>query len=180
LDKNIETGRISHAVQSVNMHPDWNTLTESFDADIAVLVLEVEVVFGKFIQPVCMPNLESNIESAVTGIVVGYGKSEDDTKIHENIPKMLRSQIHNNVNCFQDNRALARISSGRTFCGGPGNGIGVCRGDSGGGLYVTDGRAYYLRGIVSSSLIDGRYGCDVDTFSVFTDVLKFADWIYSI
>jgi secreted trypsin-like serine protease len=162
------------------MHPDWNTLTESFDADIAVLVLESNVAFSRYIQPVCLLSSSSNLAAADSGVVVGYGKSEDETKIHENIPKMLSSQIHSNPHCFLDNRALARISSGRTFCGGPGRGIGVCRGDSGGGLYVTDGNAYYLRGIVSSSLIGGQYGCDVDTYSVFTDILKFINWINGI
>ncbi|CAG9811221.1 unnamed protein product [Chironomus riparius] len=180
LDRTVETGRISHAVQSANIHPDWNTLTESFDADIAVLVMETEAVYSRYIQPVCLLGPLSSIIATASGVVVGYGKSEDETKIHENIPKILNSQIHNNPFCFQDNRALARISSGRTFCGGPGRGIGVCRGDSGSGLYVTDGSAYYLRGIVSSSLIGGQYGCDVDTYSVFTDALKFMDWINEI
>ncbi|XP_070493054.1 uncharacterized protein [Chironomus tepperi] len=177
LDKTVETGRQSHAVQSINIHPDWNTLTESFDADLSVLVLESEALLSRYIQPVC---LFSSLPNFVSGVVVGYGKSEDGTKIHENIPRILNSQIHNNPYCFQDNRALARISSGRTFCGGPGRGIGVCNGDSGSGLYVTDGTTYYLRGVVSSSLIGGPYGCDVDTYSVFTDVLKFVDWINGI
>ncbi|XP_070504112.1 serine protease gd-like, partial [Chironomus tepperi] len=161
LDKRIEVGRASHAVQSINMHPDWNTLTESYDADIAVLVLDSEVTFSGYIKPICL----TRASSASTGVVVGYGKSEDGTKIHENIPKMIETPIHSNKDCFENNQALAALSSGRTFCGGPGRGVGVCNGDSGSGLFVSDGTSYYLQGVVSSSLIGGPYGCNVDTYS---------------
>ncbi|XP_070493055.1 uncharacterized protein [Chironomus tepperi] len=176
LDKKVEVGRASHAVQSINMHPDWNTLTQAFDADIAVLVVDREVTLSEYIQPICI----IQATSASTGVVVGYGVSEDGTKKHENIPKILETPIHSNKDCFKNNEALAGLSSGRTFCGGTGTGIGVCRGDSGSGLIVTDGTTYYLRGIVSSSLIGGPYGCDVDTYSVFTDVTKYIDWINNV
>jgi len=125
-----------------------------------------------------MPN--SNVAAIKTGIVVGFGRSEDETKVHENIPKMLETPIHSNEDCFLHNYLLVKLSSRRTFCGGTGTGIGVCKGDSGSGLFVTDGTAYYLRGIVSSSLIGGRYGCDVDVYSVFTDVTKYIEWINGI
>ena len=118
--------------------------------------------------------------SISSGVVIGYGKSEDETKVHENIPKILDTPIHTNEHCFLEHQSLLKISSKRTFCGGSGTGTGVCRGDSGGGLFVTDGSAYYLRGIVSSSIIGGRYGCDVDVYSVFTDVTKYTDWINGI
>ncbi|XP_070501791.1 serine protease gd-like [Chironomus tepperi] len=176
LDKKVEVGRASHAVQSINVHPDWNTLTQAFDADIAVLVLDIEVTFSGFIQPICLVQASS----ASTGVVVGYGKSEDGTKKHENIPKILETPIHSNEDCFLNNFLLAKLSSKRTFCGGTGTRIGVCRGDSGNGLFVTDGTTYYLRGVVSSSLIGGPYGCDVDTYSVFTDVTKYIDWINNV
>jgi len=180
LDNSIEIGRASHAVYSINIHQDWNTLTQSFDSDIAVLVLERDVTFNEHIQPICLVIPNSNTASIVTGSVVGYGKSEDESKLHENIPKILATPIHSNQDCFNNNEGLALISSGRTFCGGTGTGVGVCTGDSGSGLIVTDGNAFYLRGIVSSSLLNAKRGCDVDTYAVFTDVTKFVDWINGI
>ncbi|KAL7013251.1 hypothetical protein ACKWTF_015299 [Chironomus riparius] len=180
LNNPYEIGRAFHAVYSINVHPDWNTLTQSYDADIAVLVLEKDVTFSENVQPICMPIPNSKVTTISSGSVIGYGKSEDTTKIHENIPKILSTPIHSNPNCFADNDGLALISSGRTFCGGSGRGIGVCTGDSGSGLIVTDGSAYYLRGIVSSSLLNANRGCDVDTYAVFTDVTKFIDWINGI
>ncbi|XP_070501502.1 uncharacterized protein [Chironomus tepperi] len=176
LNKKVEIGRAFHAVQSINMHPDWNTLTESYDADIAVLVLDTEVNFSRFIQPICL----ARTSSASTGVVVGYGKSEDGSKDLENIPKILETPIHSNEDCFLKNYLLAQLSSKRTFCGGTGTGSGVCIGDSGNGLFVTDGTSYYLRGIVSASLLNVNRECDVDTYSVFTDVTKYIDWINNL
>ncbi|XP_070493066.1 uncharacterized protein [Chironomus tepperi] len=178
LNNHYEPGRGIFSVQSINMHPDWNPHAESFDADITVLVLENEVIFGTNIQPICLPN--SNITAVEIGFVVGYGKSEDDTKVHENIPKIIEVPIHKNEDCFLNNYLLAKLSSRRTFCGGTGTGIGVCNGDSGSGLIVTDGSAYYFRGVVSSSLLNANRECNVDTYSVFTDVTKYIDWINGV
>lgn len=180
MDNPIEIGRTYHAVQNINVHPDWNTLTQAYDADIAVLVLEKDVTFNEHVQPICMPISNSNIETITSGSVVGYGKSEDETKVHENIPKILATPIHNNRDCFADNENLILFSSGRTFCGGTGKGIGVCLGDSGSGLIVFNRDSFYLRGVVSSSLIGGPFGCDVNAYAIFTDVLKFVDWINEI
>lgn len=167
-------------MQSIHIHPNWNSQAESFDADIAVLILEEKVQFSRFIQPICLMDPTSFLTSVNNGIVVGHGKSEDKTKIHENIPRILSLPIHKNDDCFLKNIYLTKISSRRTFCGGEGRGVGVCRGDSGSGLYVTYGNTFYIRGIVSSSLFTGTHECDVNTFSVFTDILHYTDWVNSI
>ncbi|XP_070501805.1 uncharacterized protein [Chironomus tepperi] len=177
LDKKFEIGRASHALQRINVHPDWNAFTQAYDADIAVLVLDTEVTFNEFIQPIC---LVQATKSELAGVVVGYGKSEDRTKKHENIPKIIDTPIHSNDDCLIENSDLTTISSGRTFCGGTGTGVGVCNGDSGSGLFVTDGTSYYLSGIVSSSLKTISNECDVDTYSVFTNVTKYIDWINGV
>jgi secreted trypsin-like serine protease len=180
LNNSIEIGRTPYAIQSVNIHPEWSIHSESFDADIAVLVVETEVIYNKYIQPACVIYPNTNEVTITKGLVVGFGQSEDTTKVHENIPKVLEMPIHKNEDCFFEHKALLSISSKRTFCAGTGHGIGVCRGDSGGGLYVFQYGAYALRGIVSSSLIGGPYGCDVDAYSVFTDVINYIDWINEI
>lgn len=180
LNNSIEIGRTPYAIQSVNIHPEWSSHSENFDADIAVLVLETEVTYNKYILPSCVAFSGSNEAAITKGIVVGFGQSEDTTKVHETIPKVLEMPIHSNDDCFFKFHALLKLSSKRTFCGGTGTGIGVCRGDSGGGLFVYENGAFSLRGIISSSLIGGPYGCDVDVYSVFTDVTKYVDWINKV
>ena len=67
----------------------------------------------------------------------------------------------------------------RTFCGGPGDGRGICVGDSGSGLYVLYNNRYYLRGIASAAAATNVNDCDINTFSVFTDAKDFCGWIQS-
>ncbi|XP_070506782.1 serine protease gd-like [Chironomus tepperi] len=180
LNNSLEIGRTANAIQSVTVHPDWDTISSSFDADIAVLVLETEVVFNEFIQPACIIIPGTDVVAVTTGIIIGYGHSEDTTKIQENIPKVLEMPIHTNEDCFMKFPSLERQSSERTFCAGFDNGVGACRGDNGNGLFVTDGNAYYLRGILSVVIINGYNGCDVIDFSILTDVTKYIDWIVRV
>jgi len=180
LSKRYEVGRIPYAVQSINIYRDWNPNTETNDADIAVMVLETEVTFSKYIKPICLMDSSSSLAKKTEGVVVGYGKDEDPQKLHLNIPKSISMPIHQNEDCFLKYPSLVTLSSKRTFCAGSGDGTGVCLGDSGSGLVVTDGIAYYLRGIVSASLVNTTYECDVDAYSIFTNVLKFTDWINTV
>ena len=178
LNNPYEAGRFNFPIQNIKIHPDWNPNADSYNADIAVLVLEHEIIFWSSVQPICLP--DSKIVAITKGYVVGYGVSEDETKVHENIPKVIETPIQKNEDCFVKDKSLAKLSSNQTFCGGTGTGVGVCKGDSGSGLVVNYTGTYYLRGIVSSGLKGGKYVCDVDTYSIFTDVTKYIDWINSI
>lgn len=53
-------------------------------------------------------------------------------------------------------------------------------GDSGGGLYTSRGTKQYIRGIVSSSLFRTDGSCDVNRYSVFTNVAKYSNWINGV
>jgi len=178
LDNIVEAGRVSCAVQRIHIHGDWNPQTVSYDADIAVLILEREVGFNEHIQPICMIKSNSKITSLTYGRVVGNGKS-GGAEDYERIPKVLKIPIQTDKQCIIKDSYFMFQLSGRTFCGGSANGSGNCSGDSGSGFIVSYASAYYLRGIVSSSLVT-EFGCDVYSFSVFTDALKFFDWIQSI
>lgn len=178
LNRAVEVGRETVPVSKINIHPDWNPFTGSYDADIALLELDHAITFNQFIKPVCLWESQ-NDPSTTSGVVVGYGKSEDKSKNHENIPKKLQIPIHTQEKCFLTFPILANISSTRTLCGGAGNGRGVCVGDSGGGLFVKISNVYYLRALVSSSLITTSDECDVNSYSVFTNVWKYKSWIKS-
>lgn len=112
--------------------------------------------------------------SITEGIAVGYGINENGTV--SNIARMIRSPIISHRDCSKSEIHQALLSH-RGFCGGYANGTGVCAGDSGSGLYVLHNGKYYLRGIVSASLYGFAFGCNVDEHAIFTDVLKFYDWI---
>lgn len=154
-------------------------MINSFDADISLLEFEAGIIqFGANVQPICLWDSEKE-PTAKEGIVTGWGRSEDKTREHQNLPKLLTVPIQTNEQCFLGTQALVELSSIRTFCAGLGNGSGVCSGDSGGGMFIKLGIVHYLRGIVSSSLIKNNE-CDVSRNAVYTNVLKFRDWIDGI
>jgi len=177
FDDKLESSRIVSDINEIIIHSDWETETEKYDADISILKLTKEVQFTAFIQPICLIEPDSELITISSGIFVGYGISEDTSKSHENIPKIIETPIHTNSKCFLTNYQLARFSSERTFCGGRGDGTGVCIGDAGFGLSVVDKNTFYFRGVLSSSLLDDQFNCDVNSYAIYTDIPKYYDWI---
>ncbi|KAL7013184.1 hypothetical protein ACKWTF_015240 [Chironomus riparius] len=176
LSNSIEVGRVPYAVKAINIHSDWNPYTTSYDADIAVLVLDHDVIFNNYIQPICMTSTDPRIVEMTEGAVVGNGKGGEANE-YEKIPKILKMPIQTARHCTEKDSTFQQLLTGRTFCAGSGTGQGVCTGDSGSGFIVQIGNSFYLRGIVSASLGDSILGCDVDSYSVFTDALKYINWI---
>ncbi|XP_070504760.1 thioester-containing protein 1 allele R1-like [Chironomus tepperi] len=173
-----EPGRVYSEISSINVHEDWNTTSESHDADIAMLTLKENVRFSSYIQPICLIPPESNIAEITYGYAVGYGLNENRNL--ENVLKYVKMPIElSNEECFYTNHVLLSLSSRRTFCAGDRNGSGVCQGDSGNGLFVKYRGVHYLRGIVSASIADPE-GCDTYNYAVFTNVIKFHEWIKNI
>jgi len=177
FSKTEEEGRVTACVNSVNIHPDWNTIVQNFDSDIAVLELDDEVQFSNFIRPICLANERSEISQASVGTVVGFGKTE--TGEISNIANKLDMPIRIYHDCTKNSENHRNLVSARTFCGGPVDGRGVCSGDSGGGVYVLHNGQFYLRGLVSATLLNNYLECDVYKEAIFTDVMRFYDWIKS-
>ena len=127
----------------------------------------------------CLPKVSAPLKNFNYGVVVGFGKSETSGP-HENIPKKAETPIKSSDDCYSEFPSLLNIASHRTFCGGFANGTGSCTGDSGGGLTVVQDDVHYLRGIVSASLHATEYGCDVKSYSIFTDIRFFVNFIKGV
>lgn len=178
IDRKIETGRSSLSPSRIVVHDEWNHKTERYDSDIAMLILENEVTPSKFVNPICLWRSPSHLAAKI-GTVAGWGQSADKSKYYEPVPTMLKVPIHTNEDCYLKNPLLAKLSSKRTFCAGSGNGTGVCLGDSGHGLFVRLANVFYLKGIVSSSMIDDGT-CDVYNYAIYTNVNMYSRWISNL
>jgi len=177
ISRSNEKGRVTSNVETIRVHSDWNVEVDSYDADIAILILEKEVQFNSYIQPICLDGKQSKISKSIGGVAVGFGKTE--TGHVSNIAKKLDVPIMDYHKCSKKKDILQYLLSSRTFCGGPGDGRGVCEGDSGSGLFIAHNNRFYLRGITSASTVNSVNECDVNTFSVFTDATNFCGWIRS-
>ncbi|KAG5677955.1 hypothetical protein PVAND_007668 [Polypedilum vanderplanki] len=175
LSENYERGAIDAYANDIFIHPNWKYYNTDYDSDIAVIKLTTPVIFNDVIMPICMwSSSRSSSYQTGAGIVAGFGRSERGGK-HENIAREIEVKIKTNEECFLKKAELAKISSLNTFCAGNDHG-GVCRGDSGSGLYINHQNRWYLQGIVSSSLVDNNE-CDTSNDAVYTNVAKFIDWI---
>jgi Trypsin len=114
-------------VNKIVIHPDWKPNEVRYDADIALLQLENPTTFSDLIQPVCLPQSNLNV-FALTGRVVGWGKSENSGK-HELKPKQVEIPSYGNEDCFFADYKFAQFGSPRTFCAGE-RGKTPCQGES--------------------------------------------------
>lgn len=182
LHKDREPGALSKVVVKSYIHEDWNIQTENYDADIALLEIDVPITYSNFINRICLWYGDDSLNEA-EGIIVGWGVN-NSTQIdrHSNGPLQMVVPVIDSKKCWLDHHPLLKLSSNRTICGGPRDGIqSPCVGDSGSGLYVksknktTD--VFFLRGLVSSTLNDEKKNCNTRTYAVYTDIFMFTDWI---
>ena len=181
LSVDNEVGSKRHSILDIIIHQDWNQNETSYDADISLLFLFESVTFNDNVKPICLP--EPSIEDVVgNGSVVGWGYSEHSKIEADKLPNKIVVPSVSPTQCFLKFPALANVASFRTFCGGYENlERGPCLGDSGGGFYLRDSSHWAIRGIVSSSLMDhDKGGCDVNKYSIYTNVGKFVYWIRNL
>lgn len=69
LNSTTELDSVTRNVVEIFVHRDWRTGNDKYDADLAILVLEQEVTFSHFIQPVCLTD-ETKIAEYEDGYVV--------------------------------------------------------------------------------------------------------------
>jgi hypothetical protein len=131
--KNFEYNVFHSNVKTLSFHNDWKQHTDSYDGDIALLLLEKYVEFSSNIQPICLPPLEWKDKVLEEGKIAGWGLSERSgfTKVEEIPRKTKINAPPTNEDCFLMYKELVPLSSNRTFCAG-GNNTGPCTGDSGG------------------------------------------------
>lgn len=169
-------------ITDIILHPDWDPLGESYDADIALLELRNAIVFSSLISPICLWPMDAHITK---GTVISWTDPEESDPgfwnnqhdVMHNYPRQFNMPIRSNAECLLKQSRFNDVSSERTYCAG-GLNSGPCLevGNSGASMAVETNGKFFLRGIVSASFIDIA-GCDNITFTLFTDVAKHESWI---
>lgn len=126
-----ETGSIVSNVKEIILHSDYKRNGESYDADIAILIMTKKVEFNEVVRPACLWPPTNGIQDVEgkKGTVVGWGKEANN--VVSNIPKKVELPIVNSITCVQTSESLSKAISNRTFCAGTLDGNGPCHGDSG-------------------------------------------------
>jgi secreted trypsin-like serine protease len=184
LDNEEERAK-AHRVSKIVLHEDWDLDPDSFDADVVLLLLDEKVDLSRssFVGVVCLPPSSSGPVIG-NGTMSGWGVSEwseANKKTHSMTPNDLKLPAVTNDQCTDANDRFHELISNRTFCAGFVNqNKSACQGDSGSGFWQFDRtqKGFSLIGIVSGSIKSGgESACNINTYSVFSDVGKFVDWI---
>ncbi|XP_053687032.1 serine protease 53-like [Sabethes cyaneus] len=168
------------SVAEVHVHSDFETNRN----DIALLVLKSTVQYSDYVIPICLDRKansrdEANKLEGLRGSVTGWGQLANGS-----LPRQLRTAempIVSHLECVQNDPVLfGRFLNPSVFCAGDKNGTSVCKGDSGGGMYVSEGDRWILKGIVSFSGLDKHSNCDTSKFVVFANVVYHHSWISNL
>lgn len=171
-----EIGRKIVAVESFSFHEKFTGSIEPFTYDVAVLKLQEDVNFNKYIYPVCIPKQFDKFEMIKNGIIIGY-KDNITAYRPENEPILFKNPIHDTDKCIRKFPDLLGMLSNNTFCGGNANGIGLCGSGGGVGMTILVDGVHFLRGILVGALPDYMNICNLFAYQVFTDIKFFTSFI---
>lgn len=161
-------------------HPDYmKGMDATYDADIAVIVMTKSVKYTEYIRPICLWKGEDESLVNQEGWVVGWGRDENGQTVTPE-PRRTITPIVSDSMCLRSSDTFRYITSNRTFCAGKRDGTGPCNGDSGSGLAIQRHNRWTLKGLVSLAVLDtDKNICNLNEYVVYTDVVKFMEWIIS-
>ena len=150
-----ENAEQAFGVNSFYVHSQFGNGT-SFANDIALLQLRVRrgdgIEFGRFVQPACLPEADTNYEPNTECEVSGWGQTADGAPISETLGGASVPLVSDGF-CSALEVHQVRFVPGRMFCAGLiTGGPDACGGDSGGPLVCRDptNDRFVAFGIVSS------------------------------
>jgi len=155
------------------VHEDYPDSDYEIHDDVALLKLSEKLKFGKYVQPICLPEQGYSFKTAQPFVAVGWGSLEEggwgpDKLQQVEIPKMADAL------CARKDYYGDAFTQGKEICAGiPKGGKDACQGDSGGGLVFKKDGKWFQGGIVSWG-----YGCARKKKpGLYTNVPRYINWI---
>ncbi|XP_076821725.1 mannan-binding lectin serine protease 1-like [Clavelina lepadiformis] len=186
-DEGGSTHARSVGVADVIRHPDFNRATQNFD--VALLELKETITMNDYIRPICIPRTQQEfnlLKNGTAGYVAGWGLNLQFRPAI--VLQVVKLPVVNTTYCVDRiaqsaQAANATIGSfnvtNNHFCAGYSHGqlISTCGGDSGGSWMLSKGmNKFYSFGLVSFGISATKCGVSA-TYTAFTKVPQFVDWI---
>lgn len=179
-DWNLKTDqeRLPHVdreVMDIIPHPYYSS--SSRENNIALLILELRIPFGRHIVPICLPRPNAHFEQA-SCLVSGWGSKNSASIGYSQVLKKISLRILSRQECISRLTPLDLVNDFGTtnICAGGERNIDTCLGDGGAPLVCPIRGAsnrYYQAGIVA-------WGSDCGIENVpgaYTNVAMFWSWI---
>lgn len=153
-------------VDQIFRHPDWNARTLA--NDLTILRLNKPVELNRYVQPVCLPGPDPQINSDV--ILIGWGAEHlegSTSDVLQQTQVKVIGQCYKYWNQFDEENQICVAQKT--------NGSSACQGDSGGPLLQQSKDQWVLQGV--ASFIDT---CKTDGQSlpnVYIKVSAYLTWI---
>lgn len=164
--------------EQIRVHPEYNKDAINKLHDIAIIKLDEDVTFSKYVKPICLPFDEQIAEMPIEDeefTVTGWGQTEREI--------VSRFQLHVEINGKSNdmcNEVFGKANVTLTenhLCVGGDAGKDSCKGDSGGPLLRLVATNWYQVGVVSF----GAKRCGSEGFpGIYTNVAKYLDWISDV
>ncbi|XP_058449690.1 phenoloxidase-activating factor 3-like [Malaya genurostris] len=171
---------IDVGIEKIATHKNYTRrVSKGGKIDMALLRLDQDVPFGRFVAPICLPKADSEAQLAEnqTMYVAGWGMTENDVKSTKKLFVDV-SNVELNECRKRINAPLIKIDE-TMICALGADGKDACQGDSGGPLMeirLVNGRSkrFFLMGVVSKGLT-----CGSSKPGFYTNVYQQINWIVS-
>ncbi|XP_045348612.1 putative serine protease 45 isoform X2 [Leopardus geoffroyi] len=171
---------ISIPVKDIIMHPKYWGRTFIM-GDIALLQLQTPAIFGKYVQPICLPEASYNLKVGTQCWVTGWGQVKQRFSANSTLtPELQEAEVFimDNKRCNRIYRKkslipyLVPLVLGNMICA-TNYGENLCSGDSGGPLACEVEDRWILAGVLSWEKACAK----AQNPGVYTRVTKYSKWI---
>ncbi|KXJ78224.1 hypothetical protein RP20_CCG005220 [Aedes albopictus] len=166
-------------VSKAHVHPEYAPNRN----DIAVLEMRLPVEYSDTVIPICLDQKVDrdlrDLENE-SGWITGWGKTENGNL--SNVLRTASMPVVGYMKCLKDDPVFyGHILNESVFCAGNKNETSPGPGDSGGGMYISDGDRWILIGIISLGKYNElRQEVNFFKYIVFVNVLHHLTWMKEV
>ncbi|XP_044757881.1 uncharacterized protein LOC123316036 [Coccinella septempunctata] len=173
-------------IEEIFVYEHYKASTLHYEGDIAIIVTKVAFNASQAIQRICIDwdpySLYEGRLLNTSGVVTGWGYTVRGAEPSEVLKEIYLPYVDYNQ-CFDatPDEFKAYVREDKMCAGYIDRGVGVCEGDSGGGLAFQrpDNNRFYLRGIVSTApLVNGS--CNEYRYAFYTKISSYIRFILPI
>ncbi|KAA0725441.1 Mastin [Triplophysa tibetana] len=169
---NPNANEVSVGVQSITIHPNYNSTL--YSNDISLMKLNQPVTSTNYIRPICLASNASVFHNATSCWATGWGRiGKDEALPAPQTLQEVKVPVVGNRQCTcQYKPTEGDIITTQMICAGEA-GKGACLGDSGGPLQCKQGSVWVQAGILSFGLPCATVGFP----EVYSRVSEFHTWV---
>ncbi|CAO1311525.1 unnamed protein product [Diamesa tonsa] len=176
-------------LRNIFIQDNYAGYEQQFDANYAVLTLDKPIIYTYSIFPICIDLNPITVEQKSLpakdsqGTVAGFGYTEYYGSPAYHLQQIYLPLISDEHCKAKASKELLQFIRNDKFCAGYDTGSrGLCIGDDGGSIafprIVEEKELYFIYGIASNtSSLFTKGTCDADVYSLFTNVLHYAEEI---